>query len=101
MALNDKLLTLATGAVLAIGGASASLFFGAEEEQGTFDASLPVVAALKIPAAPAETAFDLKPNLIYYQFLIKANSDVEVSREVICTLKVLWTWGTVISQTDL
>lgn len=47
MRINDRLLTLVTGAVLAVGGATASLFLGEEE---TPTASPVVIASLATPA---------------------------------------------------
>lgn len=63
MAFNDKLLTLATGAVLAIGGATASLLLGDHGETG-YQPNLTVASNMAAPQIP--TASDLFPSLLTY-----------------------------------
>nr|WP_325248833.1 hypothetical protein [Amylibacter sp.] len=63
MALNDRLLTLATGAVLAIGGAAASLLLGDHGDSG-YQPNLTVAANMSAPQIP--TASDIFPSLVTY-----------------------------------
>ena len=51
MRINDRLMTLATGAVLAVGGAAASLFLGEDDGQNAEPQTI-VVASLAMPSIP-------------------------------------------------
>lgn len=61
MQINDRLMTLATGAVLAIGGAAVSLFLGEDNAASTAPQPV-VVASLSVPSIPtADDLFFAKP----------------------------------------
>lgn len=61
MALNDKLLTVATGVVLAVGGAAASLLLGDHGTHG-YQPNLTVAANLAAPQVPTLT--DIRPTAL-------------------------------------
>lgn len=61
MALNDKLLTVATGVVLAVGGAAASLLLGDHGTHG-YQPNLTVAANLSAPQVPTIT--DIRPTAL-------------------------------------